>query len=91
MQAGHWFGIAVTLVVVVAGFVASGSNSPAIWPLAGMALGSLLFGGRAAGSQRPLKPGGSNTTTEAQQPDDSADEDIHNLASSIVDAERGRD
>ncbi len=56
MRAGDWFGVAITLAVVVAGFVASGNNNPAVWPLAGMALGSLLFGGRLAATQRPSKP-----------------------------------
>lgn len=52
MRAGHWFGVAVTLVVVVAGFLAAGSDNPAIWALAGMALGSLVFGGISAAKQR---------------------------------------
>ena len=56
MKAGHWFGIAVVLAIVVAGFVASGSHNPALWPLAGMAIGSLVFGGNRARRGPPSPP-----------------------------------
>jgi hypothetical protein len=52
IKAGRWFGVAVILVVVIAGFMASGWNNPVIWPLAGMALGSLIFAGRWGAGRR---------------------------------------
>jgi len=68
IPAGHWFDVAITLELVVAGLVTSGSSNPAIWHLAGTALGSFLFGGRAVASQRPVKP--NTTAANAQQGDD---------------------
>ena len=87
MRAGHWFGVAITLAIVVAGFIASGSDNPAIWPLAGMAAGSVLIGGRTVTSQRSSKAGAPDARA-TQHPWDAGDRDIHDFASTIVEGER---
>jgi hypothetical protein len=91
MRAGHWLGIAVVLAVVVAGFLSSGSNNPVVWPLAGMALGSLIFGRRSAVSQRPpTAPGPVGNDDEGNQAI-GGDTESHSLASRIADAEQHHD
>ena len=84
MRAGHWFGVAITLAILVAGLIASGSRNPAIWPLAGMAAGSVLFGGRAHLSNRSSAP----DARETQHQLDPSDRDIQDFASTIVEGDR---
>lgn len=91
-NAWHWFGVAITLAVVTAGLLSSGTSghNPVVWTLAGMGLGSLLFGGRRVAQGPP------SATVHGPESDAQgaipigAESDIHNFASSIVEAEQQR-
>ena len=92
MRAGHWFGVAVVLAIVIASLISSGGgNNPAIWPLAGMATGSLIFAGRRVASQRASTPPYREQPSDDATARTAADGDIQRLAGGIVDAEKRRE
>jgi hypothetical protein len=89
MRAGHWFGVAITLTVVIAGFLASGSNNPAVWPLAGMAIGSVVMGTRKV-TARAAATSGTGGEGDASAAHEATESDIHDLSGRILDAEQQR-
>jgi hypothetical protein len=92
MRAAHWLWVTLVLVLVIAGFLSSGrGNNPVVWPLAGMALGSFIFGGRKAASARPPETPEGNDVSHERPTRGRTEADIQRLAGGIAEAEQHRE